>query len=211
MDNSPESMRAICNTSSINFSKCWPAPLISNTLLCCLPGGKSSSNNWAKPKMAFNGVLSSWLVRDKNMLLDALASSASFLACMASLMFFASNVEAWSSSSDSCPISSRLLEGNSNASPRAKWPALSRNRRTRLTMVREKTQTAIKDPMMPARVAIKVTVIFCWRCKKISCWSCSTNMASCALSVSISFLNRSSVATCDLNLAISCAEAISLS
>src|SRR5665811_1331036 len=81
----PTSIRDRSSTSLISASRCRPA------LRMCSTASASSwsmaeeiSRSWPNPRMAFSGVRSSWLMRDRNSLFAMLARVASSLASSAS-------------------------------------------------------------------------------------------------------------------------------
>ncbi len=79
----PASIFDISNTSLIKFSKCSPLRLIvARDSRCLLVRVVSRSINWAKPRMAFKGVRSSWLIFAKKVLFARLAASAASLATL---------------------------------------------------------------------------------------------------------------------------------
>jgi len=69
-------MRAMSSTSSINLRRWRPPFTIYPTLSPCSGLRESISSTWAKPRMAFSGVRSSWLIRERNSLFARLAVSA---------------------------------------------------------------------------------------------------------------------------------------
>ena len=71
-------------------SRCQPACCICavQSRWCGASGGwRSSSSSWAKPSIAFSGVRSSWLMRDRNSLFARLAASAAARQRSASCSF----------------------------------------------------------------------------------------------------------------------------
>ena len=76
----PASMAAMSSTSLMRLSRCRAPDMMWPRLSRCSSPRSSRSSSWAKPRMAFRGVRSSWLIRDRYSLLASLACSAASLA-----------------------------------------------------------------------------------------------------------------------------------
>jgi len=89
-----DSILFISKISLISFSRCQPARRIWVILACWLSvsRGNSDSINWANPRMAFSGLLNSWLMLDRKSDLARLAFSAMARALSSSLFFSSSNL-----------------------------------------------------------------------------------------------------------------------
>ena len=90
----PASILAISSTSLMSASRCSPLRLMISSLSCS-PAVRSGSRRMRleKPRMAFKGVRSSWLILARNTLLALLAASA------ASRAMSSSDVRCWTVSS----------------------------------------------------------------------------------------------------------------
>ena len=80
----PDSTVARSSTSSISASRRRPARRISPTVSDWPVGSVAMPSSWLKPRIAFSGVRSSWLIRDRNSVLAALACSARAVAAASS-------------------------------------------------------------------------------------------------------------------------------
>ena len=113
----PASMAAMSSTSLIKASRCRAAFRMKWRFSFCSSVRSSSSSSWANPRMAFSGVRSSWLIRDRYSLLAAFALSAASLASRSSM--------------ERCRTSSstRALRSRRSAA-RCSWAVPSCSRRT---------------------------------------------------------------------------------
>ncbi len=77
-DSLPDSITARSRISLISSSRYHPALVICSSLSAWagVGGGEPPSSNWAKPRMAFSGVRSSWLMLEIKADLARLAFSA---------------------------------------------------------------------------------------------------------------------------------------
>ena len=78
----PDSISARSSTSLINSSRYQPALRIWSRLRFCgnVGGGVPDSSSWAKPRIAFSGVRSSWLMLEMKSVFARLALSAAAIA-----------------------------------------------------------------------------------------------------------------------------------
>ena len=80
----PDSTRDRSSTSLTSASRCAPAfSMCWMRASCCSDGGSavSSRSSWEKPRTAFSGVRSSWLMRDRNSVFARLDASSASRAC----------------------------------------------------------------------------------------------------------------------------------
>ncbi len=89
-DSLPDSITARSRISLISSSRYHPALMISRSLAdwTSVGGGVPDSINWAKPRMAFSGLRSSWLMLDRKSDFARLAFSAACLALSSSDLVF---------------------------------------------------------------------------------------------------------------------------
>jgi len=134
-DSRPASMAAMSSTSLMRLSRCRAPDMMWPRLSRCSVSRSSRSSSWANPRMAFSGVRSSWLMRDRYSLLASLACSAASLA------------RRRSSSSLACSVTSRETISRPSGAARARLCASRVSQCPSTWRTRTRTEALSRSPL----------------------------------------------------------------